>query len=186
MPLTLHDTFTQNVVFHIENALGSFRVQDSPLSTWANDIRCTSTSDIFLEHNNIGNKRSKRSPNCAFRHKRAKYPGLVIEVSYSQKAKDLSRLADDYILGSNGNIHTVIGLDLEYGGLSAARLYRWQATFIQDDSNEEELSAKLITDFVRVNLLYLTHILTDCSRSGMTIVTLFRVPGYCCILWTPR
>jgi len=154
MPSTLHDTFTQNVVFHIENALNALRVQDNPLSTWAGDIRCTSTSDILLEHDGVNNKRSKRSPDCAFRHKGAKYPGLIIEVSYSQKAKDLPRLADDYILGSNGNIRTVIGLDLEYSGSYSARLYRWQATFTRDENNEEELSAKLIANLVR---MYLAH-----------------------------
>ena len=39
---------------------------------------------------------------------------MVIEVSYSQKRKDLPRLADDYILGSDGNIRLVVGIDIEY------------------------------------------------------------------------
>jgi hypothetical protein len=44
------------------------------------------------------------------------FPGVVVEVSFSQKRKDLPRLADDYILGSNGGIRIVVGLDIEYSG----------------------------------------------------------------------
>jgi len=38
----------------------------------------------------------------------------VIEVLYLQKRKDLERLADDYILGSDSDIRVVVGLDIEY------------------------------------------------------------------------
>jgi hypothetical protein len=34
-----------------------------------------------------------------FQHSEAQYPGVVIEMSYSQKQRDLSHIADDYILG---------------------------------------------------------------------------------------
>ena len=35
-------------------------------------------------------------------------------MSYSQRRKDLERLADDYILGSDSDIRVVVGLDIEY------------------------------------------------------------------------
>lgn len=40
------------------------------------------------------------------------YPALVIEVSYSQRRKDLEHRAETWIRFSNSNVHTVIGLDL--------------------------------------------------------------------------
>lgn len=48
----------------------------------------------------------------------ADYPGIVIQTSFSQKRKDLPKLAEDYILGSIGNITVVIGLDIEYWKLN--------------------------------------------------------------------
>ncbi|KAK3945334.1 hypothetical protein QBC46DRAFT_445252 [Diplogelasinospora grovesii] len=56
----------------------------------------------------------RHHPDESFGYKGASYPGLVIEVSHSQKSKDLPFLADNYILGSNGIIQVVIGIDLEY------------------------------------------------------------------------
>lgn len=40
---------------------------------------------------------------------------MIIEISYSRRPKDLARLADDYISGSDGNIAVVLGFDIEYG-----------------------------------------------------------------------
>ena len=55
------------------------------------------------------------------------YPGVVIEVSYSQKRKDLPLVAKDYIIGSKGSIGVVVGITssiqakgllCRYGGLN--------------------------------------------------------------------
>ncbi|TGO84597.1 hypothetical protein BPOR_0487g00090 [Botrytis porri] len=43
-------------------------------------------------------------PDASFQHFDAQYPGVILELSYSQKKKDLSRLADAYILGSDAYI----------------------------------------------------------------------------------
>ncbi|KAH9204218.1 hypothetical protein DL95DRAFT_529357 [Leptodontidium sp. 2 PMI_412] len=60
-------------------------------------------------------------PDGSFGHKEAQYPGVIFEVSYSQKRRDLGRLADDYILGSDGNIRVVVGLDIEYQSKGKAK-----------------------------------------------------------------
>lgn len=41
---------------------------------------------------------------------------MVVEISYSQDGKNLEKLAQDYILYSNGDIKAVIGIDINYGG----------------------------------------------------------------------
>jgi hypothetical protein len=56
----------------------------------------------------------KHDSDAQFHHSKAQFLGIVIEVSYSQKRKDLERLADDYILGSDSDIRVVVGLDMEY------------------------------------------------------------------------
>jgi hypothetical protein len=58
--------------------------------------------------------RSERSPDASFKHEQAKYPGVIIEVCYSQKVRAAADLADDYILDTNGNVKTVIALNIEY------------------------------------------------------------------------
>jgi hypothetical protein len=50
----------------------------------------------------------------------------VIETSFSQKRKDLPKLAEDYILGSIGNIGVVVGLDIEYRNSKRATVSMWR------------------------------------------------------------
>jgi hypothetical protein len=40
----------------------------------------------------------------------------IIEVAFSQKIKELKYLADNYILGLNGNVRVVISISIEYKG----------------------------------------------------------------------
>lgn len=75
----------------------------------------------------------------------------------------------------------MIGPDLEYSGSCATRLYRWQATFTRDESNEEELFSKLITNLVRAYVVRLIGMLTDYSHSEITTVASLKAPRYCCI-----
>ncbi|KIX08396.1 uncharacterized protein Z518_03052 [Rhinocladiella mackenziei CBS 650.93] len=83
---------------------------------------------------------SKHSPDGSFRHIEARYPGVVIEVSYSQKRRDLPRLADDYILGSDAEIRAVVGLDLDYRG-KRATVSIWRPRIQVNAAGEKELVA---------------------------------------------
>jgi hypothetical protein len=49
-------------------------------------------------------------PDIRFHHKDAAWPGVVIEVSYSQKRKSLIDLAENYLLDG---IRVMVGIDLE-------------------------------------------------------------------------
>jgi hypothetical protein len=80
---------------------------------------------------------SKHDPDAQFRHSKAQYPGVVIVVSYSQKRKDLARLADDYILGSDSSIRAVVGLDIEYKASNEdATLSVWRPHFEANEARE--------------------------------------------------
>lgn len=67
----------------------------------------------------------------------------MIETSYSQRQKDLTRLADEYVSGSDGNIATILGLDIEYGvGSKKASLSIWRPRLVPDPKKEEAVLLK--------------------------------------------
>ncbi|KAG9232706.1 hypothetical protein BJ875DRAFT_505834 [Amylocarpus encephaloides] len=107
MPTTLHEEFITSIVEEIQVQLKS--IQDAS-AEFAKEIRSGGSASIKFADEEYG----KHDPDAQFRHSKAQFPGIVIEVSYSQKRKDLERLADDYILGSDSNIRVVVGLDIEY------------------------------------------------------------------------
>lgn len=74
-----------------------------------------STEIYFPVDNALLSKDSKHEPNPSFWHDDAEYPGVIIEVSYSQKKKMLGRIAEDYLLDSDASVQVVVGLDIEYG-----------------------------------------------------------------------
>lgn len=82
---------------------------------------------------------SKYQPDTSFWHDEAEYPGVVIEVAYSQKRRRLDRLAEDYLLDSDANIRVVIGLDIEYGkqGSRKATLSVWRTDLFHTPNGDE-------------------------------------------------
>ena len=75
-------------------------------------VRSESTSDIYLYgHEPIDERYPKYTRDASFARANSQYP-FVIETSYSQKYKDLARLADEYICGFDGTIGVVLGLDI--------------------------------------------------------------------------
>ena len=65
------------------------------------------------------------NPDAIFFCTNTHWPCLV-EISYSQKREDLKYSADNDILGSNGDISVVIGLDIEYKNSKQATLSVWR------------------------------------------------------------
>ena len=96
---------------------------------FARSVRPMRSPKVVLKHG------ERHCPDGSFGHKAAPYPCLVIEISHSQKRKDLPFLADDYLLGSHGRVQIVIGIDLEYEkekGLEAKVLV-WQPRLVERD-----------------------------------------------------
>jgi hypothetical protein len=79
---------------------------------------------------------SKHEPDASFWHDDAQYPGVIIEVAYSQKRKRLDRLAEDYLLDSDASVRVVVGLDIEYGkkGLRKATISVWRTHVAHTDA----------------------------------------------------
>jgi hypothetical protein len=73
-----------------------------------------STEIYFLVNNAPPSTKSKHKPDASFWHDDAQYPGVIIEVAYSQKRKRLGRLAEDYLLDSDASVRVIISLDIKY------------------------------------------------------------------------
>lgn len=163
MPSVLHETFIANVVEEIQVQLKSI---EGASASFAKEVSSGGSASIKFVDEEYG----KHDPDAQFQHSTAQYPGVVIEVSYSQKRKDLARLADDYILGSDSDIRVVIGLDIEYNANKEAALSVWRPNIETNEAGEKELVAKQ-TIIDQVCLTQNNPALhADKSRSSVTAV----------------
>ncbi len=139
MPTSTHDILTELIVQEIGSQLKSVARGDTDIAAVLDLVRSESTSDVYLYgHEAIDERYPKHSPDASFAHAKSQYPSVVIETSYSQRQKDLTRLADEYISGSDGNIAMVLRLDIEYGVESKkASLSIWRPRLVPDPEKEE-------------------------------------------------
>ena len=119
-----------SIVEEIKTQLKSF---SGPSRIFAQAIKFGGSSRIKFDDADYG----AHDPDGQFQHPNAQYPGVVIELSYSQKERDLPHLADDYILGSDSNIQFVAGLDIQYPGRKGmmATWSIWEPEVIKDEEN---------------------------------------------------
>ena len=155
MPTHFHDVFLFRVVGEISHQLRSIARGESSSAIFAQDVEHCGSASIRFADADYG----KHDPDAQFQHLRAQYPGVVIEVSYSQKRRDLARLADDYILGSDGNIRVVVGFKIEYRGKKAT-LSIWRPQVQISDAGTEVLGAEpTVVDQVCSALSLTIHLL---------------------------
>lgn len=136
-PGLLHENFIANIVEEIQVQLKSI---EGASAEFAKKIRSAGSASLKFADQRYG----KHDPDAQFRHSKAQYPGVVIEVSYSQKRNDLERLADDYILGSDSDIRVVVGLDVNYKMNKKATLSVWRPSIVTNEAGEKELVAEQI------------------------------------------
>lgn len=116
MPTSMHDIFTELVAQEIGSQLKSVSRGDTDVAAVLALVRSESTSDVYLYgHEALDERYPKHTPDASFAHAYSQYPSVVIETSYSQQQKELTRLVDEYVSGSDRNIAVVLGLDIEYG-----------------------------------------------------------------------
>ncbi|KAJ5507054.1 hypothetical protein N7527_009197 [Penicillium freii] len=149
MPSPLHDLFCAEVVSKILNQLTELQKSDEAFGDFARKIKHLSTSRIRLPNdtNNREQTYSERCPDASFIHEHAKYPGVIIEVCYSQKVRAAADLADDYILDTNASVNAVIALNIEYRGSKKATISVWRPHKITVDG-VKELEAKAVIEMM--------------------------------------
>ena len=116
MPSAIHEIFIRKVDHDIMSQLDAIGIGVNI----ARDIESIGSTEL-----KFGNK-SKHCPDSAYKCKGSRYPHIVMEVSYSQKQKDLAYLADAYIVESDEKIGVVIGLDIGYNETRKATLSLWR------------------------------------------------------------
>lgn len=113
MPTAVHELFIEGVEDEIRSQLKAIRNGSDRKARFAQNVRPARSTEIQFASNT--SSKSKYEPDASFWHDDAQYPGVIIEVAYSQKKTQLGRLAENYILDSDANIRVVVGLDIAYG-----------------------------------------------------------------------
>ncbi|KAL0930285.1 uncharacterized protein CTRU02_212489 [Colletotrichum truncatum] len=137
MPAPVHDIFSTSVANEIYKQLQDIAARPDKDGAFAGQIINGGSSRILLqetgeEPNSIP---LQRHPDAQFQHRKAAFPGVVLEVSYSQDGKNLKRLAWDYIQHSNGDIKAVIGLDVNHG-VKPSTVSLWRPEYTRDDGED--------------------------------------------------
>ncbi|KAF2787667.1 hypothetical protein K505DRAFT_316306 [Melanomma pulvis-pyrius CBS 109.77] len=142
MPTAVHKLFIARVEDAIFSQLKSIRDGLGAAAAFAQRVYPARSTEIYFPVDNaLSSRKLKHEPDASFWHDNAQYPGVVIEVAYSQKKKRLARLAEDYLLDSDANIRIVVGLDIEYGkeGSRKATLSVWRTNLFHTPNGDDEL-----------------------------------------------
>ena len=114
--------------------------------------------------------KSKYEPDASFIHDDAQYPGVIIEVAYSQKKNRLGRLAENYILDSDASVRVVIGLDIEYGK-------EWRPELFQTADGLELRAVEEATDEVGCTIIVLRRFIVLITLPTRFSVTMKETPS---------
>ncbi|KAF1346434.1 hypothetical protein EJ07DRAFT_185554 [Lizonia empirigonia] len=140
MPTAVHELFIARVEDAVLSQLKSIRKGSDNAAAFAQKVNPARSTEIhFPVADGSSGKKSKHEPDASFWHNDAQYPGVIIEVAYSQKKKRLRRLAEDYLLDSDANVQVVVGLDIEYGRKESreATLSVWRSQLHHADDGVE-------------------------------------------------
>ncbi|KAF2454277.1 hypothetical protein BDY21DRAFT_423847 [Lineolata rhizophorae] len=153
MPIGVHEFFIDGVEDAIRSQLKTIRSGSDTAAGFAQRVRAARSSEIYFPIDDApGGTKSKYGPDASFWHDDAEYPGVIIEVAYSQKTKRLARLAEDYLLDSDANVQAVVGLNIGYGkgGSRKATLSVWRTrVFNTADGNELRIAREVADDIFR-------------------------------------
>lgn len=178
MPTKIHESLIRLFDESIIDQLKLIRNGSDKAALFAQRLRCYGSGDIYFPSDDAPQSRkSHRSPDTSFEHLDADYPGIIVEVSYSQKRKDLRSLAETYILDSDTSVQVVVGLDIEYGkkGSRKATLSVWRGRFIPTaDRVDTEIFQEITDEVCPILKQFLHSLISDIlhSRSVTTKGTL--------------
>lgn len=146
MPSAVHELFIDGLEDEIRSQLKAIRGESDGKAQFAQKVRAARSTEIRFAAN-ASSSQSKYEPDASFGHIDAQYPGVVIEVAYSQKKKRLGRLAENYLLDSDASVRVVVGLDIEYGKDSCkATLSIWRPELSDSPSGPELRAVDVVAD----------------------------------------
>jgi hypothetical protein len=137
------------IIDEIESQLRQLRASGNTISqAFAEKVWRNGSLDLTLLSDDDRHV-NKHTPDASFKHLKAMWPGVIIEVAYSQKPKDLDRIAWDYIGGSGGGIQVVIGLNLNYKDKGAS-LSVWRPTITTEEDGRRYFDCVRTVHQVRI------------------------------------
>jgi hypothetical protein len=140
MPSPIHKVFSASLGEFLRDELSRIAHRQDEAGEFATQIESARSSRIFLRERTSETGEIcyplRRQPDEQFQHKSATYPGVVIEVSYSQDGRNLRRLAQEYILYSNGDIKLVIGIDINDEKDCTVSL--WRPRYTRQKNNDHD------------------------------------------------
>lgn len=153
MPSHLHEVFLARVVEEIQSRLRVFIDTEGQSKAFAQKVKHNGSSRLDLQSEyNDGRAIIRRQPDAIFKHCDAHWPGVIIEVSCSQKTKAIPHLADDYILETNGSVRVVVGLDIDYK-TKKGTISMWRPGYVNNKQGQLELEAtQTLHNQVRISL----------------------------------
>ena len=79
---------------------------------------------------------SSHTPDRAIGRPGDAFPGVVLEVAFSQNFRQMKYIAEEYILGSGGNIRVVVAINMEYRnrGSKRASISIWRSNKFRGDT----------------------------------------------------
>ncbi|KAL4866876.1 hypothetical protein BDV12DRAFT_172191 [Aspergillus spectabilis] len=153
MPTPVHDFFASSVAVEICKQLQCIANGEDAAGEFAGQIANGGSSRIYLKEGDSNEELAEskvflqRQPDAQFQYCGTAYPGVVLEVSYAQRGKNLRKLARDYILHSNGNIKVVIGIDINYREAQGetnretneSTVSLWRPSYIHEEGEEFDI-----------------------------------------------
>ena len=196
IPTTVHATFAAAVAQDISNQLRALADDEDPelatAAAFARDVVSGGSSELRLvnlaQPSNDGPVKDElHQPDGNLKHIRSEYPGVVIEVSHSQPSKTLGVLADAYILGSEGDIGMMLGLDLQYPGrvFKRATLTVYTPELRQVVEQNEDTTATITEMRVKKIIDKQVRSFIFLASSTQPTHSLIRVPGVPYRRWPP-
>lgn len=118
--------------------------RDTNIIAIFNLVRLESSSNVYLyKYKAIDERYFNHLSDAFFTYISSQYSFVVIETLYSQRQKELTRLADEYISGFNENIAMILGLDIKYGVESKkVSLFIRRPRFMSDPEKEGDVLLK--------------------------------------------
>ncbi|TAQ89425.1 hypothetical protein B7494_g2244 [Chlorociboria aeruginascens] len=105
--ITYHMRYTPEVI-------SGGLITDVEIKDFIKSCKPRADREVIMEWNENGKRKHSREPDAQWNFRGARWPGVVMEFSYSQQKKDLECLAWDYIVNTDGAINLVIGIDVDY------------------------------------------------------------------------
>ncbi|OAL29738.1 hypothetical protein AYO20_09122 [Fonsecaea nubica] len=125
-----HEVFLADSTFEIRTQLKQISKQKDIAPTtaeFARDIIDRRHSTFYYPPPfSTAKRNTERSPDGSYVYHLVCKPSCIIEVANSQTAKELEKLAEDYIWGTNAAVRTVVGFDFDYQAGKRATLSIWR------------------------------------------------------------